>query len=136
MSSPSCATPHREAAAEAREIPLERAAAAVSAANARIVSTYGPRPVGATLENQVEWLERFTRDVERRHNQLDGEVGEVRATIGRSVAEVRKYAAKRIAEAVDDARQDFRRTVGQDLGREVLSLAVVALGVVRAAIGQ
>jgi len=51
-----------------------------------------------------------------------------------AVRATRDYAEKQIREAVEDVRTEVRKVVGQDVGWEIFGLAVVAVGVVLAAL--
>ncbi len=91
----------------------------------------GPLPAGSA-EEQIKWLDDFVHDIETKHNELSKKVWELTGTLNNEVSATREYAKERIGTAVDEARADFRSVVGKDLGWEVVSLVMIAVGVVLA----
>jgi hypothetical protein len=92
----------------------------------------GPLPAGSA-EERIKWLDDFVHDVDAKHNELSRQVWELTGTLNQEVSALRQYAEERIDKAVDAARADFRALVGKDLGWEVVSLGMIALGVLLAA---
>ena len=67
-------------------------------------------------------------------NDLSSEVWRQASAPDDAVRATRDYAEKQIREAVEDVRTEVRKLVGQDVGWEIFWLAVVAVGVVLAAL--
>lgn len=95
--------------------------------------TMGSRPVDASLEEQLVWLEGCVRDVEQRHNQLLDDVGVI---IGTVESKVREHTEVQIREAATELRAELGALQVRDVYSEVASLALIAVGVVLAVVGQ
>jgi tetrahydromethanopterin S-methyltransferase subunit G len=106
----------------------------VYAGRAHGVTTQGPIPAGLVVTDQVAWLDGYVRDVERKVNDLSSEVSRQASAQDDAVKSARDYAENQIGQAVEDVRSEVRQLVGKDVGWEVVSLALVAVGVVLAAV--
>jgi tetrahydromethanopterin S-methyltransferase subunit G len=98
------------------------------------VTTRGPMPDGLAVDAQVAWVVDYVRAVESEHNDLSSKVWHLANAQEDAVKATRDFAEKEIRQAVNTARSEFRQLVGQDIGREIVSLVAVAIGVVMAAL--
>jgi hypothetical protein len=117
-----------------RVIDMGASGLGVMTASGHVTVTRGAMPAELSLEERVQHLDSFVRDLEGRSNALDTEIHNLKATVDAEVGKVRKYAEQRVNEAVDQVRAEFRLLVGQDIAWEVLSLVLVAVGVVLAVV--
>jgi tetrahydromethanopterin S-methyltransferase subunit G len=91
-------------------------------------------PEGLAVDAQIAWVLDYVRAVEHKHNDLSSKVWRQANEQEDAVKAARDHAEKEISKAVDTARAEFRRLVGQDIGWEIVSLAAVAIGVVMTAL--
>jgi hypothetical protein len=115
-------------------INLEPATLRLEASPLGVTRSYPLMPDGLTVEARVAWLYDFVRDLESRHNDLTVEVVRQASVQRDAVQAVRADAQKEIRQAVDEARVEVRKLVGQDVGWEIWWLAVVVAGVVLSAL--
>jgi tetrahydromethanopterin S-methyltransferase subunit G len=99
-----------------------------------LTQNHAPMPAGLAVDARVAWLDGYVRELERRHNDLSVEVGRQASAQDDAVRATRDYAESEIRQAVEDVRAEVRQLVGKDVGWEIVSLAVVAVGVVLAAV--
>ena len=100
------------------------------AGTAHAATTRRAMPGGLALTDQVAWLDGYLRDVESKVNDLSSEVWHQASAQDDAVNAARDYAEKEIRGAVEDVRAEVRQLVGKDVGWEIVSLLVVAVGVV------
>jgi tetrahydromethanopterin S-methyltransferase subunit G len=115
-------------------VEAEPATIKLSAVPVGVTTTQAPMPDGLAVHAQIAWLENYVRSVEARHNDLSLEVRRQANAQDDAVRAARSHAEREISKAVDEARSEFRRLVGQDIGWEIVYLTTVAIGVVMAAL--
>jgi tetrahydromethanopterin S-methyltransferase subunit G len=91
-------------------------------------------PEGLAVDAQIAWIADHVRDLEHKHNDLSTEVWRQANDQEDAVKAARNHAEREISKAVGEARSEFRQLVGQDVGWEIGTLLLVAIGVVMAAL--